>query len=140
MSSPHSPPAFSRSLKVFKSQLSIRDAKAFEVETLNDLRIAVEGVQREQAHRRGYRNLNKIKPLVDFLHQYARVIEQFVSAKPDFLAFIWVSRLPDFRPSTKIYQGPIKFCIQVALFTLVHSKLSAANMPCTGGFPSDRCI
>ena len=74
------------------AQLSPREAEAFEFATFEEVRKAIDNIQDEQAHRRGYRNLNKIRPFLDFLQQYARVIEQFVSAKPDFLAFIWVSR------------------------------------------------
>ena len=92
MSLSPTPPAFSRSLEVFKRQLSPREAEAFEFATFEEVRKAIDNIQNEQAHRRGYRNLNKIRPFLDFLQQYARVIEQFVSAKPDFLAFIWVSR------------------------------------------------
>jgi len=91
MSLSQTPAAFSRSLETFKRRLSSQEIETFELATLRDLRFAVADIQQEQAQRRGYRNLNKIKPLVDFLQQYARVIEQFVSAKPDFLAFIWVS-------------------------------------------------
>ncbi|KAF6218628.1 hypothetical protein HO133_005979 [Letharia lupina] len=90
------PPAFSRSLEAFKCQLSLRDIEAFGLTNFQELRNAIDSIQNEQAHRRGYRNLNKIRPFLEFLQQYARVIEQFVSAKPDFLAFIWVaSRLSD---------------------------------------------
>ena len=92
MSLSPTPPAFSRSLEAFKRQLSPREAEAFEFATFEEVRKAIDNIQNEQAHRRGYRNLNKIRPFLDFLQQYARVIEQFVSAKPDFLAFIWVSR------------------------------------------------
>lgn len=88
MSLPQSPPAFSRSLKAFRKRLSSLDIEAFESTTFEDLRKAVDDIQKEQAQRRGYRNLNKIKPFLLVLQQYARVIEQFVSAKPDFLAFI----------------------------------------------------
>lgn len=91
------PPAFSRSLQAFKSQLSSRDIEAFELATFEELKNTIDHIQNEQAHRRGYRNLNKIRPFLEFLQQYARVIEQFVSAKPDFLAFIWVSRVPHSR-------------------------------------------
>ena len=93
------PPAFFRSLEAFKSQLSLRDIEVFEFATFEEVRNAIDSVQHQQAHRRGYRNLNKIRPFLDFLQQYARVIEQFVSAKPDFLAFIWVSEY--FRPHKK---------------------------------------
>ena len=120
------PPAFSRSLEAFKRQLSSRDAEAFEFATFKELRNAIDNIQNEQAHRRGYRNLNKIRPLLDFLQQYARVIEQFVSAKPDFLAFIWVSRIYNillwsssqstFRKTfANPNKGPIKLCLQVTL-------------------------
>lgn len=84
------PPAFSRSLEAFKCQLSLQDIEAFEFATFKELKHAIDHIQKEQAQRRGYRNLNKIRPFLVFLEQYARVIEQFVSAKPDFLAFIWV--------------------------------------------------
>lgn len=87
------PPAFSRSLEAFKCQLSLRDIEAFGLTNFQELRNAIDSIQNEQAHRRGYRNLNKIRPFLEFLQQYARVIEQFVSAKPDFLAFIWVSKI-----------------------------------------------
>ena len=48
-------------------------------------------IQAEQAKRRGLRNMRKIKPFVDVLAQYARVIEVFVNVKPDLLGLIWVS-------------------------------------------------
>ncbi len=91
------PLAFSRSLEAFKRELSSQprhqgDIEAFEWATIEELRNAIGNIQREQAQRRGYRNLNKIRPFVESLQQYARVIEVFVSAKPDFLAFIWVSK------------------------------------------------
>ena len=86
------PTAFSRSMAAFKRQLSLRDIEAFEFTTFEELKDSIDRIQHEQANRRGYRNLNKIRPFLQFLQQYARVIEQFVSAKPDFLAFIWVSR------------------------------------------------
>ena len=84
------PPAFSRSLEAFKRQLSLQNVEAFQFSTFTELKHAIDDIQKEQAQRRGYRNLNKIRPFLDFLQQYARVIEQFVSVKPDFLAFIWV--------------------------------------------------
>ena len=87
------PPAFSRSLAAFKAKLPARDIETFEFTTFEDLKNAIEKIQSEQARRRGYRNLNKIRPFLDFVQQYARVIEQFVSAKPAILAFIWVSKL-----------------------------------------------
>ena len=45
-------------------------------------------------------NLGRIRPLLKTLLSYSLVIEVFVNAKPDVLAFIW---------------GPIKLCLQVYL-------------------------
>ena len=84
-------PAFSRSLEAFRRRLSAEDVENLELSTFEDLRFAIEQIQSDQAQRRTLRNLTKIKPLLRFLQDYARVIEQFVSIKPDFLAFIWVS-------------------------------------------------
>ena len=84
-------PAFSRSLEAFRRRLSAEDIEKLELTTFEDLQFAIEQIQSDQAQRRTIRNLNKIKPLLHFLQDYARVIELFVSVKPDFLAFIWVS-------------------------------------------------
>lgn len=84
-------PAFIRSLADFKKRLTQEDCERFSLTTFEDLTNAINMIQREQGLRRGYRNLNKIKPFISFLQQYALVIEQFVNAKSDFLAFIWVS-------------------------------------------------
>lgn len=83
--------AFTRSLEGFRRRLSAEDLENFELTTFESLELAIKEIQRAQAQRRALRNLNKVKPFLRFLQDYARVIEQFVSAKPDFLAFIWVS-------------------------------------------------
>ena len=95
-------PAFSRSLADFKKRLSQEDCERFSLTTFEDLRVAIDKIQKEQAQRRSYRNLNKIKPFISTLQQYALVIEQFVNAKSDFLAFIWVSIHKDVRCSEPI--------------------------------------
>lgn len=83
--------AFSRVLSSFRSRLLPEDIADFEITKLEDLKQAITAIQAEQAQRKGYRNLNKIRPFVNGLTQYAKVIEVFVTAKPDILAFIWVS-------------------------------------------------
>lgn len=93
------PSAFSRSLEEFRRRLSAEDRGDFEITTYESLELAIKDIQKDQAQRRALRHLNKIQPFLRFLQDYARVIEQFVSAKPDFLTFIW---------------GPIKLCLQIA--------------------------
>ena len=112
-------PAFHRSLTAFKKRLSTTDEETFALTTFEDLKTTVEDIQQEQAQRRGYRNLAKIKPFLVTLQQYALIIEQFVNAKSDFLAFIWVcdrpslARKPNSRLTSSEIKGPIKLCLQV---------------------------
>ena len=86
--------AFSRVLQAFQTRLSSWDIDNFRFTTFEDLRDAIKDIQEEQAGRQGLRNLNKIRPFLNSLEQYSRVIEVFVNAKPEILAFLWVS---DFR-------------------------------------------
>ena len=83
---------FEKILASFQKRLSSQDLELFRVTTFNDLKVAVNTIQKEQAARKGLRNLNKIKPFLDGLSQYSGVLEVFLQAKPDILAFIWVGR------------------------------------------------
>ncbi|CAF9936412.1 MAG: hypothetical protein ALECFALPRED_006844 [Alectoria fallacina] len=121
---PHS--AFTRSLEGFRRRLSAEDIENFQLTTFESLQLAIQKIQKEQAQRRSLRNLNKVRPFIGFLQQYARVIEQFVSAKPDFLAFIWVSAntLHSFShmPSADVsMRGPSNFVFKCGLSPLVLS-------------------
>lgn len=82
--------AFSRVLIAFQSRLSPQDIIKFHLTTYEDLKVFIIELQKEQAQRRGFRNLNKIRPFLNGLEQYGKVIEVFVNAKPDILAFVWV--------------------------------------------------
>lgn len=82
--------AFSRVLARFQSRLSPQSIYEFRLTTYEDLKSFIVELQNEQAQRRGFRNLNKIRPFLNGLEQYAKVIEVFVNAKPDILAFVWV--------------------------------------------------
>lgn len=82
--------AFSRVLRAFQSRLSQNEIDKFRFATFEELKEAIIEIQKTQAQRRGYRNLNKIRPFLDGVGQYSKVIEVFVNAKPDIMAFIWV--------------------------------------------------
>lgn len=81
---------FSRVLTSFRQRLSPQDINDFESTTLEDLKEEITRIQRIQVQRRSLRNLNKIKPFLNGIEQYSKVIEVFVNAKPDIMAFIWV--------------------------------------------------
>lgn len=116
------PSAFTRSLEGFRRRLSAEDLENFEFTSFESLELAIKEIQKDQAQRRALRNLNKIKPFLCFLRDYARVIEQFVSAKPDFLAFIWVrinASPSSSLPSTDISKrGPSSYAFKCGLFLL----------------------
>lgn len=82
--------AFSRVLSAFRRRLSPQDINQFQSTTLEDLKEEITRIQKIQAQRRGFRNLNKVRPFLNGIEQYSKVIEVFVNAKPDIMSFIWV--------------------------------------------------
>lgn len=74
--------AFSRVLSAFRSRLSAQDRADFELTTFKDLQIAIDEIQKAQAQRRGIRNLNKIRPFLNGLQQYSKVIEVLSMRNP----------------------------------------------------------
>lgn len=92
---------FSSTIESFKSSVASDVSEAIQkVCTLDDLNEAIRDIERDQANRKCLHNLGRIRPLLEALLSYSSVIEVFVNAKPDVLAFIW---------------GPIKLCLQVRL-------------------------
>jgi hypothetical protein len=81
---------FEKTLASFQTRLSQEDLELFQITTFDDLKVAIGTIQKDQAARKGLRNLNKIKPFLKGLSQYAQVIEVFIQVKPEILGFIWV--------------------------------------------------
>lgn len=82
--------SFNRVHESFRRRLTPDLSNKFQYATVEDLKGAIEEIQREQAQRNGLRNLNKIKPFLHGLEQYAGVLEVFVQVKPAILGLIWV--------------------------------------------------
>ncbi|KAH8587440.1 hypothetical protein B0O99DRAFT_747604 [Bisporella sp. PMI_857] len=93
------PSNFEGILASFKKRLTSEHAELFQLTTFGDLKESITRIQKEQAAKKGLRNLNKIKPFLNGLKQYAEVLQVFIQVKPEILAFIW---------------GPVKLCIQIA--------------------------
>lgn len=81
---------FSSVLSAFRLRLTPQDINDFQSTTLEDLKEEITKIQRTQAQRRGFRNLAKIRPFLNGIEQYSKVIEVFVNVKPAIMAFIWV--------------------------------------------------
>jgi hypothetical protein len=92
---------FSESSLEFASKLPASLVETFaEIQTLEDLVRAIQDIEARQADRKSLRYLSKIKPCLNALNEYSGIIEVFVNAKPDIMAFVW---------------GPIKACLLVHL-------------------------
>ncbi|KAF8539933.1 hypothetical protein BDD12DRAFT_792363 [Trichophaea hybrida] len=73
--------------------------KCAETNTINDIWKAIQETQEMQSKLGMLGNMNKIRPYLDGLQRYAKVIEVFVQVNPAILALIW---------------GPIKFLLQLS--------------------------
>jgi hypothetical protein len=79
-------------LASFRKRQSQRDLDLFDHTDLKELKDTIKRIETEQASRKGLRNLNRIKPFLKALEQYAGVLDVFIQVKPDVLALIWVSQ------------------------------------------------
>ena len=84
------PASFTRGLADFHKRLSVEQIEEFQFATFETLQETIEKIQKEQAQTQCLRNLNKIRPFIDGLVQYSKLIELFINMQP-LLAAIWVS-------------------------------------------------
>ncbi|KAF7504582.1 hypothetical protein GJ744_002077 [Endocarpon pusillum] len=85
-------------LSNFKKRLTQKEQDDFEFATLDDVRLEMDRIQREQATRKEMMNMPRIQSFLEAMEQFSKVIEVFLNTS-EFVAFIW---------------GPMKFVLQVA--------------------------
>jgi hypothetical protein len=91
MASPESEPGkIQRLIASFRKRQSQPDLDDISLTTFEDVKVAIESIQKEQASKKGLRNLQRIRPFLKALEQYAGIMEVFIQVKPDALALIWV--------------------------------------------------
>ncbi|KAI1772544.1 hypothetical protein F4818DRAFT_426298 [Hypoxylon cercidicola] len=98
MSSSSSISAFEAALGQFMSDLKKKDRDKFRNTTLNDLIDEVEKIQKKQQSQRRGRNLARLKPFIEAMDQFGKVVEVFANTS-EMVAFVW---------------GPMKFLLQIA--------------------------
>jgi len=86
--------AFTRALHRFQAGLTDEELSQFKFTTIDDVWDAARYLQREQSSRFSMRNMGRLAPFINGLSRYSSVIEVFVQAKPDIMAFIWVGPRP----------------------------------------------
>ncbi|EPS38603.1 hypothetical protein H072_7586 [Dactylellina haptotyla CBS 200.50] len=88
---------FEEALWSFSAKLTHSQRTQFTSTTQQDVEILAAKLQHEQEGRKGYRAMGLLRPFIDGLVGYSKVIEVFAQTS-EILAFVW---------------GPIKFLIQV---------------------------
>jgi hypothetical protein len=81
--------AFERTLEEFKKDLKKRDLDNFRNTTLDGLKQCIGDLQTRQHSSRRLQNLNRLKPFIEAMEQYGKVVTIFVNSN-EIVAFVWV--------------------------------------------------
>ena len=106
--------AFEKTLAEFKKEVRKRDQEIFKLTTLEELGKSIGDLQDKQHSQRRLQNLNRLRPFLEAIEQYGKVVEVFCNNN-ELVAFIWVSGFPKRESAGRKLispQGPIKFLLQ----------------------------
>ncbi|KAI5800428.1 hypothetical protein DFH27DRAFT_82123 [Peziza echinospora] len=92
------PSIFEQALSNFKKQLTTEELDYFERTKLKDVHEAIHTIQFDQKQRKRMQTIARIKPFVDCMEQYGKVIDVFLNVEK-IVAFVW---------------GPLKFILTIA--------------------------
>lgn len=81
---------FEEALRDFKKGLSKKELGYFESVDLQDVEHTIKKIEFDQKQRKKMQNLARIKPFLDTMKQYGKIIEVFLN-NSDIIAYIWVS-------------------------------------------------
>jgi hypothetical protein len=82
-------PAFRKALHEFRSDLPQDDRDEFKCTTLEDLQRSILDIQAKHVSGRKSKNMTRLKPFLEAMEQYGKVIEVFLNTS-EFIAFVWV--------------------------------------------------
>ena len=88
---------FDTTLADFKKRLTSKELEEFKFTTLDEVRILIARVQREQESLRTMLDMSRIQSFLEAMTEFGKVIETFLNVS-NYIAFVW---------------GPMKFLIQV---------------------------
>lgn len=80
------------SLKVlsrFKGSLSEKDKTDFQFTSLGDVYKVIDMIQKQQEKNKTLRNLNRLRPFLDAMGQFGKVLDTFANSS-QYVAFVWV--------------------------------------------------
>ena len=87
--------AFETARKDFLNNLTNKNHYNFSnIRNINDVYNETQRIQEIQGSQGTLRNLNRIRPFLRRIEEYASVIEIFILVKPEVLALLWVCFKP----------------------------------------------
>ena len=81
--------SFERALTEFKKNLKKKDIDNFKNTTLKSLEQCIGDLQKKQHASRRLQNLNRLKPFIEAMEQYGKVVAIFANTN-EIVAYIWV--------------------------------------------------
>lgn len=88
---------FEETLSYFKKRLTPKELKDFTFATLDEVRILIVRIQKDQEAVKKTMNMSRIQSFLQAMTEFGKVVECFLNVS-DIIAFIW---------------GPMKFLLQV---------------------------
>jgi len=73
----------------FKKDLKKRDQENFKNTTLDELKHCIGDLQQKQHSSRRLQNLNRLKPFIEAMEQYGKVVTVFANTN-EIIAYVWV--------------------------------------------------
>jgi len=103
--------SFERALNEFKKELTKKDQDIFKNTTLDGLKKCIGELQKKQHSSRRLRNLNRLKPFIEAIEQYGKVVTIFANTN-EILAFVWVGKISSTYRMEGLYKcrGRLSFC------------------------------
>jgi len=81
---------FEDALNDFKKGLSRRELAQFQCVDFKDVEETIKDIERNQKMKKKMQNIARIKPFLEGMRQYGKIIEVFLNAST-IVAYIWVS-------------------------------------------------
>ena len=81
---------FEDALSNFKKGLSKKELAQFQCVDFKDVEDTIKSIERDQKGKKKMQNIARIKPFLDAMNQYGKIIEVFLNAS-NIIAYIWVS-------------------------------------------------
>jgi len=81
---------FEDALSDFKKGLSNRELAQFQFVDFKDVEETIKSIERNQKMKKKMQNIARIKPFLEGMRQYGKIIEVFLNAST-IVAYIWVS-------------------------------------------------